>query len=160
MLQNVFNIGKNFKWSASSLTNRSIRFRMIYLTAFIKWYITDNRPRNSLRGQWYILSKISNQDPHSFSNLVSKSWTWLALSISQSQRQTGNSLKNSARMTQFNIIVFPFGSIRVKTKMTLVCHLKCHPLADYHQFTTRMIESIHVFRSTDRAYLFFTPGVD
>ena len=66
-----------------------------------------NWPRNRLRGQRYILSKnwpkypppppllglgsISNQDPHSFSNLVSKSWTWIALSINtrQSQRQTG-----------------------------------------------------------------------
>ena len=66
-----------------------------------------NWPRNRLRGQRYILGKnwpkypppppllgpgsISNQDPHSFSNLVSKSWTWIALSINtrQSQRQTG-----------------------------------------------------------------------
>ena len=57
-------------------------------------------------------------------------------------------------MIQFDIIVFPFGSIRVRTKMTLVCHLKCHPIADYHQFTTRMIKFIHVFRSMDRIYLF------
>ena len=38
--------------------------------------------------------------------------------------------------------------------MTLVCHPRCHPLADYHQFTTRMIKSIYVFRSMDRVYLF------
>ena len=40
---------------------------------------------------------ISNQDPHSFSNLASKSWTWFALSIStrQSQRQTGKKFSSS-----------------------------------------------------------------
>ena len=69
-----------------------------------------NWPRKRLRGQRYILGKnwpkypplpgsgfISNQDPHSFSNLASKSWTWLALSIStrQSQRQTGKKFSSS-----------------------------------------------------------------
>ena len=57
-------------------------------------------------------------------------------------------------MTKFDIIVFPFGFIGVEAKMTLVCHPRCHPLADYHQFTTRMIKSIYVFRSMDRVYLF------
>ena len=57
-------------------------------------------------------------------------------------------------MTRFDIIVSPFGSIGVRTKMTLVRLPTCHPLADYHQFTTRMIKSIYVFRSMDRVYLF------
>ena len=57
-------------------------------------------------------------------------------------------------MTKFDIIVFPFGFIGVEAKMILVCHPKYHPLPDYHQFTTRMIKSIYVFRSMDRVYLF------
>ena len=54
-------------------------------------------------------------------------------------------------------IVFPFGFIGVQTKLTLVCPHTHHPLADYHQFMTRMIKSIHVFRSMDRVYLFSLP---
>ena len=81
---------------------------MIYLTAFIKWYITDNRPRSSLRGQWYILSKISNQDPHSFSNLASKSWTWLALSISTRQSQTNWKFPLKIQLEWHNLILLSF----------------------------------------------------
>ena len=90
-----------------------------------------NWPRKRLRGQRYILSKNQPKYPPSS----------LSLSLSLP-------------------IVFPFGFIGVETKMTLVCPPTCHPLTDYHQFTTRMIKSIHVFRSMDRVYLFFTPGVD
>ena len=94
-----------------------------------------NWPRNRLRGQRYILGKnwpkypppppllgpgsISNQDPHSFSNLVSKSWTWFALSIStrQSQRQTGKfTSKIQLEWRNLILLCFPLVSSELKRK--------------------------------------------
>ena len=50
-------------------------------------------------------------------------------------------------MIQFDIIVFPFGSIGLK-KINLVCS------PSYHTINLRMTKFIHVFRSMDRVCLF------
>ena len=110
--------------------------------------IDQSTPPSPLLGP----GSISNQDPHS----VSKSWTWIALSINtrQSQRQTGKFTSKFSSNDEIWYYCVSLWFHRSWSENDLVCHPKYHPLADYHQFTTRMIKSIYVFRSMDRVYLF------